>query len=365
MSEENKEKNRRPQIVLLAIVLAIGGWLGHRWWYGLSHVSTDNAQIEGDVIPVAPKVGGLVAEVAVRDHQPVRQGDLLVRIQERDYEAKLVQAEAELQLALANAGKEGLDGLAAAQLAASRSSAAAARASAAAARSAVDQALAEAERAGKDLVRVKALVDKKMLTPQQLDLAESTSRAADARVRSAREAAAAAGDSATSAGQQVTAGSANLRAALARAEAARAARDFAANQLADTRLLAPATGVVAAKNVNAGQFVQPGQPLLSVVPLDRIWIVANFKETDLADMRVGQKAEIEVDSYPGLKVEGVVESLSPATGARFSLLPPDNATGNFTKVVQRLPVRIAVKQSADAARPLRPGMSVYVTVATR
>lgn len=361
----SENKNNRPRIVMLAIVLAIGGWLGHRWWYGLSHVTTDNAQVEGDIIPVSPKVGGIVAEVAVRDHQAVRQGEPLVRIQERDYEARLVQAEAELQLALANAGKEGVDGLAAAQLAASRSSAAAARASAGAAQAAVDQAAAESERARKDLARVRALVEKKMLPPQQLDLAEAASRAADARLRSARDAASAAGDSAVSAGQQVAAGSANLRAALARTEAARAARDFAANQLADTRLLAPANGVVAAKNVNPGQFVQPGQTLMAVVPLDRVWIVANFKETDLDDMRVGQKADIEVDAYPGLHVEGEVESLAPATGARFSLLPPDNATGNFTKVVQRVPVRIRVRQSADAGRPLRPGMSVFVTVTTK
>jgi membrane fusion protein (multidrug efflux system) len=141
--------------------------------------------------------------------------------------------------------------------------------------------------------------------------------------------------------------------------------ELAANQLVDTRVLAPLSGVVSNKSVEPGQLVQAGQPLLAVVPLDEIWVVANLKETDLKDIRPGIPVEMEVDAYPGLTLAGAVESLSPATGARFSLLPPDNATGNFTKVVQRVPVRIRVNQNKDAARPLRPGMSVFVTITTK
>jgi membrane fusion protein (multidrug efflux system) len=156
-----------------------------------------------------------------------------------------------------------------------------------------------------------------------------------------------------------------LRAALAKLESARAVRDLAAIQLADTRVLAPASGIVSNKNVEPGQLVAAGQPLVSVVPLTDIWVVANMKETDLRDIKPGAPAELDVDAYPDQPLQGTVSSLGPATGARFSLLPPDNATGNFTKVVQRVPVRINVKQSDDPQRPLRPGMSVFVTITTR
>jgi len=354
-SLSSSRKNALPRLIFLLGFLVLAGWLGWKAWWGLSNVSTDNAQIEGHIVPVIPKVGGFVTAVQVSDHQAVKAGDLLVQIDDRDYRAKLAQAEAELQLALANAGKEGesgpLRGQAAAQVAA-------ARANAAAAGSVIEQALANADKAQKDLERVRALVAQKMVSPQALDSAEAAARASLAQVRASR-------DSAVSAGDQVMASGAALRAAVAKVDAARAARDFAANQLADTRLVAPASGVVSNRSVEPGQLVQAGQPLLSVVSLDDIWVIANLKETDLGDLKVGAPAEIEVDAYSGFRSTGRVESLSPATGARFSLLPPDNATGNFTKVVQRVPVKIRIKQSSDPARPLRPGMSVLVTINTK
>jgi len=348
---ENKLKSALPRLVLLAALTCLVLWLGYQWWWGLNHVTSDNAQVESHIIPVLPKVGGFVAAVKVSDNQPVHAGDLLVTIDDRDYQARLAQAEAELALALAGAGSDHLSGQAAAQVAAMR-------ASAAAARSMVEQALANADRAQKDLDRTRALVAQKMVSAQAVDAAEAAARSALAQVQASRE-------SATSAGEQVTASSAALRAALAKVDAARAARDLAANQLADTRIVAPVSGVVASKSVEPGQLVQAGQPLLSVVPLNDIWVVANLKETDLAGIAPGAPVAMEIDAYPGLKVEGAVESLSPATGARFSLLPPDNATGNFTKVVQRVPVKIRLKQNRDTARPLRPGMSVVVTITTK
>ena len=345
------KKRRLPQVILAAAGLGVVAWLAYQWWWGRSHVSSDNAQVESHIIPVLPKVGGFVAAVKVADNQTVRAGDLLVSIDDRDFKTRLAQAEAELALALANAGAAGpVRGMASAQLEA-------ARAAAAAARSAIEQALANADRAQKDLERIRALVAQKMMSPQALDAAEASARAALAQVQVNRQ-------SASSAGEQVTASNAALRAALARVEAARAGRDLAANQLADTRVLAPASGVVSNKTVEPNQLVQAGQPLLAVVPLAEVWIVANMKETEVADIRPGAKAEVEVDAYPDLKLEATVDSLSAATGARFSLLPPDNATGNFTKIVQRVPVRLRLAQNADAARPLRPGMSVFVTIAT-
>lgn len=348
-------KRLLPRLVLVMALACLAGWLGWKVWWGLSHVSTDNAQIEGHIVPLMPKVGGFVTAVNVRDHQLVKAGDLLVQIDDRDSIVKLAQSEAELQLALANAGKAGEGGRLAGQ---AEAQVAAARAAAAGARSSIDQALANADKAQKDLQRIRSLVTQKMASAQALDAAEANARAALAQVRTSR-------DNAASAGEQVTASGAALRAALAKVEAARAARDLAANQLADTRILAPASGVISNKSIEPGQYVQSGQPLLAVVPLEEVWVVANLKETDLNRLKVGDMAEIEVDAYGGMQVEGQVESISPATGARFSMLPPDNATGNFTKVVQRVPVKIRVRQSTDPARPLRPGMSVGVVITTR
>jgi membrane fusion protein (multidrug efflux system) len=349
----NDPQTRRgpARLILTIALLALVGWLGWKWWWSLSHIRTDNAQIESRIVPVLPKVGGFVAELAVREHQSVKAGDLLLSIDDRDYKAKLGQAEADLALALANAGTAGQSGQAGAQVAA-------AKASAAAARSTVDLALANADKAQKDLERLRELVAKKMVSPQALDAAEATARAALAQLRATRE-------TALSAGEQVTATNAGLRAALAKVDAARAVRDLAANQLADTRIVAPISGIIAARNVERGQLVQSGQPLLSVVPLDDIWVVANLKETDLFELKIGATAEIEIDAYPGTHFTGQVESVSPATGARFALLPPDNATGNFTKVVQRVPVRLRLNQSEDTQRPFRPGMSAFVTISTR
>src|SRR2546430_1949537 len=181
------------------------------------------------------------------------------------------------------------------------------------------------------------------VSKQQLDAAQATAAAGDAALAAAQAA---------------------LAAADARVAAARAGRDQAALNLSYTRITAPSPGVVSKKSVEVGQLVQPGQPLMSVVPLEDVWITANLKETEVQDVKPGDHVDFTVDAYPGARFTGRVESLSPATGARFSLLPPDNATGNFTKVVQRLPVRIRPEQR-DPAHPLRPGMSVVVTITTK
>ncbi len=306
-------------VVLLGLV-AVGV---RRWIYSLSHVSTDNAQVDGHIIPILPKVGGYVIEVRTDENRSVKAGDTLVVLDDRDYKARLAQAEADLAVALAGVSNRARVGQAEAQVA---------------------QAQANAEKAHADLERIKPLAEKDIVPKQALDAADAAARAADAALAAAQ---------------------ASLLGADARVAAARAARDQAALNLSYTRVTAPSEGVVSKKSVELGQLVQPGQPLMSEVPLSDVWVTANLKETQTADVTPGDPVDFTVDAYGGRHFSGHVESLSPATGAKFSLLPPDNATGNFTKVVQRVPVRIRLDGQNDPARPLRPGMSVVVTIKTK
>ena len=332
-SPASPRRSRAPLIVgILALVLI--GLFARQWLMGRGQVSTDNAQVVGHVIPVLPRVSGYVTAVNARENQTVGAGEVLVTIDDRDYRARLAQTEADLRKEIANAGSPGHVGQASAQIAA--------------ARAAETQAQANADRARADLQRARPLAARGIVSQQQLDAAEAAARSADAQRAAAHE--------------QVVAAEAGQVGASARVGAARAARDQAALQLSYTTLAAPTSGVVSKKNVEVGELVQSGQPLLSVVPLDDVWIVANLKETEIRGVAPGAKAEIEVDSYKGVRFRGHVESVSPATGATFSMLPPDNATGNFTKVVQRIPVRVRLDGPQDPAHPLRPGMSAVVHI---
>jgi len=323
-AEPVKSGSKRTIFIIMGVVLlglvAVGV---RRWIYSLSHVSTDNAQVDGHIIPILPKVGGYVIEVRTDENRSVKAGDTLVVLDDRDYRARLAQAEADLAVALAGVSNRVRVGQAEAQVA---------------------QMQANAEKAHADLERIKPLAEKDIVPKQALDAAEAASRAADAALAAAQAA---------------------LLGADARVAAARAARDQAALNLSYTRITAPSEGVVSRKSVELGQLVQPGQPLMSEVPLGDVWVTANLKETQTANVTPGDAVDFTVDAYPGRHVKGHVESLSPATGAKFSLLPPDNATGNFTKVVQRIPVRIRPDTKNDSAHPLRPGMSVGVTITTK
>jgi membrane fusion protein, multidrug efflux system len=345
-------RSRRKLILPIVAVLALAAivWGVSKWHYAHIHASTDDAQVDGHIIPVLARVGGYITLVTVSDNDSVRAGQVLAQIDDAEYKVRLAQAEADLAAAQAAVGGRGLTGQAQAQVATATGQRAALEAQIAAAR-------ADAARAQSDLARIQELAAQQIVSKQQLDAARATAEAANANLAAVQRQAAAGGATVTSA-------QAGVRAAEARVAAAKAARDNAALQLSYTRITAPASGVVSRKLIEVGQLVQPGQTLTSVVADTGIWVTANYKETQLSDMRVGQPTEVEVDAYGGCTALGQVESLSPATGAKFALLPPDNATGNFTKVVQRVPVRIKITNGCGPGRPLRPGMLVVAHVKT-
>jgi membrane fusion protein (multidrug efflux system) len=292
-------------------------------------VMTDDAFVEADVVAVAPRVGGTVAEVLVQENAPVKRGQPLLRLDDADYQARARQAQAELDTARAQAG------VADAQVRAARAN--------------VSRADAEQEKAQLDLRRADELKAGEAIAADRYDatrIAGETARAGASTNRA-----------------QYAAALASAELAHARVKSAEASLELAKLQLSYTVVAAANDGVVSRLAARAGQIVQPGQVLGQLVP-SQSYLVANFKETQTGAIRPGQKVDIEVDAYGGRKLEGRVESLSGGTGARFALLPPDNASGNFVKVVERVPVRIAwVNPPADLS--LRAGLSANVTVHTR
>jgi membrane fusion protein (multidrug efflux system) len=347
-----KSNKRRIVLPIVVAIVALGLiWAVKQWSYGRAHESTDDAAVDGHLVPVLAKVGGYVQAVTVNDNDHVRVDSLLVQIDPSEYRVRLAQADADLQAAQASAGGAGTNGQAQAMVAQATGQ-----------RSSLDAqivaAKANAQKAQQDLARYEDLAAKQIVYKQQLDAARAAAQAAAANVQALEQQTSAAGGTVASA-------KAGVRLADARLEGAQAARDNAALQLSYTRVTAPASGIVSRKQVESGQLIQAGQPLLTLVADTGVYVTANFKETQLSDIRVGEPAEIDVDAYGGATATGYVESVSAATGSKFALLPPDNATGNFTKVVQRVPVRIAVKNGLGPDRPLRPGMSVTVHVDTK
>lgn len=344
-----KSGKRRIVLPIVLVLAALGAvWAFKHWSYGRAHESTDDAAIDGHFVPVLAKVSGYVQLVSVGDNDHVKADSLLVQIDPSEYRVRLAQAEADLAAARATAGGAGTNGQAQAMV----EQATGQRASLGAQ---IDAARANEVKARQDLARMEELAAKQVISKMQLDAARATAEAASANVVALQRQSSAASGSIVSA-------EAGVRLAQARLQGAQAARDNAALQLTYTRVPAPAAGIVSRKQVEPGQLVQAGQPLMTIVTDTGEFVTANFKETQLADIRIGQPAEIDVDAYGGATAIGCVESVSAATGSKFALLPPDNASGNFTKVVQRVPVRLRVKQSLGADRPLRPGMSVTVHV---
>jgi membrane fusion protein (multidrug efflux system) len=347
-------KRKRPPImpIIAAIVVIVGGiWAFNKWTFARSHESTDDAAVDGHIVPVLAKVGGYVQRVNVAENSHVAADSTLVVIDPAEYNVRLAAAEADLAAARAATGGSGQTGQAEAAVLSASSQQASLE-------SQIEAARAADAKARADLARMKELAGKQIVSRQQLDAATAIAEASAASLQGLQR-------QASAAGAAVTNAHAGVRLATARLQAATAARDNAALQLAYTKITAPEAGIVSRKSVEPGQLVQPGQPVLTIVSDSGVWVTANFKETQLDQLRVGQEVDVEVDAYKGLTVKGKVESVSAATGSRFALLPPDNATGNFTKVVQRVPVRIAITKGLDKDHPLRPGMSVTVNVRTK
>jgi len=394
------------KIVALALLLAIAAGGVATYYYFRDRVSSDDANVDGHISAIAPKITGNVLDVAVRDNQQVKAGDVLVRIDPRDYQAKVdmakaavLQAESQLQAArqvvpLTNETTQSGNTAAAAQLADARAELERAQISYEEA-SGSDLAYAQAnvraqqannDRAQADLARMKPLVEKSEISQQQYDAYVAASKVADSELQASREklasaqkdaaikkAALDAAQSRVSQAQamvetsvanrkQVGIRASDAGTAAASLAAARASLEAAKLQLSYCVIAAPVDGVVTRKSVEVGQIVQPGQGLMTIIPLQDTWVTANFKETQLANVHPGQRAEIQVDMY-GKSVSGRVDSIAGATGSRMSLLPPENATGNFVKVVQRIPVKILVDPQKDLI--LRPGMNVDVTIFTK
>jgi len=374
----------RITIIIAAIVLLVVGFFVYR--YVTSYEATDDAQVDGHVNSVSTRISGHVIKLNVLDNQSVQAGAVLVEIDPADYQVAYERAKADYDSAVAVAAAAGVDvpvtsvstssqvSSTEADVSSARSAIAAAKQQLAAAKAQLVQAEANNVKAQNDLGRYKQLVDKQEISQQQYDEAVAAAKANAAAVDVARANADAAQAQVAEAQAKLAQAEANWRNAQTAPQQVQMMRSKAASALADaqrkkadldqaqlnlqyTKVVAPVTGVVSDRTVEVGQNVAPGQELLKIIPLNDVWITANFKETQLRDMKVGQRVTIEVDAN-GRSYKGKVDSLAGASGARFSLLPPENATGNYVKVVQRIPVKIVLDPGENNDQSLRPGMSV-------
>jgi membrane fusion protein, multidrug efflux system len=328
---------RHKALAVFLLIFIAGGWLGFKWLIrNKTHIETDNAFIEARIVPVSAKVPGTVTRVLVEDNQLVKQGDLLVVLDDRDYRVKVAQTEAGVGMAENETGGEyqKVEG----------------------ARAALQSARANYDQAMLDLTRGEALYSREVIPKEQLDRLKTARRVADSNMKESAEALKRA---------QAEAGLSVRDGNKARILQRRAQMDEARLQLSYTRVFAPRDGYITRKSIEAGTNIQAGQSLMALVPLQDAWVTANYKESQLTYISPGQKVTFSVDAYPGRTFSGSVDSIMAGTGAAFSLLPPENATGNYVKVVQRIPVKIAIDTTSDPEHLLRVGMSVIPTVLVR
>ena len=370
-----REHPQAKWAILLAALLLVAGVV-FVWHYYSLRESTDDAQIDGHIDPISARVSGTVLRVYYDDNQQVKAGDLLVELDPRDYQVAVERAKAQLASAEANStaasvGVPLTTTTSSGELAAADAAVNSANHEITAAQARVQEAQANYTKAATDLKRMEQLVQKDEVSRQQYDSAVAAAAATKASLEAANAAVAnaqaravqarAQADAAHTVPEQIRVTRAKAGAAQAEVDRDRALLAQAELNLKYTRVYAPVDGIVSKRNVEPGQVVQAGQPLFAIVDLDNLWVTANFKETQLRNMHPGQPAQIHVDAY-GHDYQGTVESISGATGAKFSLLPAENATGNYVKVVQRIPVRIRINKGEDPNHQLRPGMSVVPTV---
>jgi membrane fusion protein (multidrug efflux system) len=403
--QERKRTRVNRALLILPVLLLLAGGAVFLWMQSLGHVSTDDAQVDGHIVPVSAKISGNVAEVLVNDNQAVKAGQVLVRIDPRDYQAKLDQVRAALAAAESQAIGAGANVPLTRETTASGSSSAEAQLSAAEAlneqsrldyqrasttdiawaRANVNTAQANYDRAAADLNRMKPLVDKEEISRLQYDSYVAAARVAESELQAAKDKVTGATQDAETKRaamlsaqarvaqarasvaeakanqQQVNVRTADVVSAQANIAQARANLEAAELNLSYATLVAPMDGVVTKKSVEVGQIIQPGQGLMVIIPLQDVWVTANFKETQLAEVHAGQRAEVKAD-LSGRTYRGHVDSIAGATGTRMSLLPPENATGNYVKVVQRIPVKIVLDPIEGGNQALRPGMNVDATI---
>lgn len=352
-------KKRNPVfIIILAALVVGGGWFGiSKYIHGLHHEETDDAQISADISPVIPRVAGYVTDVRIRDNQRVKKGDTLLILDDRDYAIKVEQAEAALKIAETNLGS------AKATTSAAQANIATSQASVGTADAQIEAAKINVWRATQDFERYSNLIKDHSITQQQFEQAQAAKETAEKQLAILQEQKNQASRQANAVAAQSNATASQINVADATIKQRQVEVDAAKLNLSYTVVIAPQDGLVSKVNVQPGQYVQPGQALFNIVHSQKAWVVANFKETQLDKMKPGQLVIVHADAFPNHKFMGTVSSFSPATGSTFALLPPDNASGNFVKVVQRLPVRIEFTDASDSlVSKLRPGMNVLVDV---
>ncbi len=355
---EKKKTNRKFLSILIIVVLIGGAYGAYKYIHSLAHETTDDAQVEKNMNPIIPRVTGYITKVYIKDNDVVKKGDTLFTIDDKDYRVKVEEAKAALAAAKGSyeAAKADVGG-AAAGVSVSEANIQSSRGN-------IEAAKVRLWRANNDYERFSNLYKNHSITKQQFEQADAAKREAEAQLKVLQQAEAASAAQRSASLSRSNVSGKQTEVAQANIERAEAALKAAELNLSYTVVTAAADGQVSAVEIQPGQLVQPGQALFYTISSEEAWVVANFKETQLNKMRAGQKVSIKADAYPDTEFEGEVTSFSPATGARFSLLPPDNATGNFVKTVQRLPVRINLTKNNDQEKlkMLRPGMNVEVDV---
>ncbi|MCL9775314.1 HlyD family secretion protein [Vibrio methylphosphonaticus] len=340
-----KKRNKAP-LIATAVMLSLG-LLGSGYWFGYGQYfeSTDNAYLQGDITNISPKVSGYIVKSYVTDNQLVKKGDLLVQIDDRDYQATLDQANAHLSVI-----QSSVNNLIAQQTLQ--------RSQISQAESRVDSAQAEYDRALQQSARSRSLHQRNYASQDEVDSMLAQQKVALAVLEEAKANVVASNDQMSVIASEIAQAKASVTEAQAQQEQAQLNLDY-------TKVYAPTDGIIGKRSVREGLLIQSGAPLMSLVPNNNVWIEANFKETQLNGIHKGQSVEVELDAFPGQPLKGVVDSFSPATGAKFALLPPENATGNFTKIVQRVPVKIIITDQHQLQDRLLPGLSVVATIDTR